>query len=148
MYAISQDLPSNVSRFLWPAQRQRSGGALSALACIALGCACDIRLYCEQRLYLFYDLICGRIPKAICVNDLPTINIDAELTKPTFDSFYFNVLFFIQSGCHTGSHHLLDGSNCAVMYNDFLHGFTPFSALCKKEPISGWLPARKSSGFQ
>ena|SRR5215213_2603510 len=91
-----------------------------------LGCECDVRLSREQHSYLFYNLICGRIPKTICVNDLPVINIDAELTKPAFDRFYIDVVFFIQLGCHTGSHHLLDGSNCAVMDDDLLHGFTPF----------------------
>jgi hypothetical protein len=94
------------------------------------------RLSREQHSYLFYNLICGQIPKARRINNLPIINVDAELAKPTLDSFYLYVLFFIQSGCHTGSHQLLDGSNCAVMDYHFLHGFIlPFDILQERASI-------------
>jgi len=69
----------------------------------------------EQRLELFYNLVCGRIPKAIRVNNLPLININTELTKSAFDGFYLYVVFFTQLGCHTGSRHLLDRSNKTIM---------------------------------
>ncbi len=107
-------------------QVSRMRATLFAVGCMPLfGGACDVnRLLREHRPHLFYDLTRSRIPKAIRVNDLSIINIDAELAKSASYYFYLRVRFFPQLGCHTGSHHLLDGSNRAVMYGDFLHGFT------------------------
>jgi hypothetical protein len=84
------------------------------------------RLIREQGLDLFHDLTWSRIPKAIRVNDFSIININTELTEPAPDNFYLRVIFFSQLGRHPGGHGLLDGSNRAVMYSDFLHGCAPF----------------------
>ena len=87
------------------------------------------RLRGEQRLYLFHDLTWRRIPKAIRVNNFPVINIDTELAKTAPYRFYLYVIFFSQLCCHTGSHHLFDGSNRAVMDCDSLHSFIlPFGS--------------------
>jgi hypothetical protein len=51
------------------------------------------------------------------------------------------VMFFSQLGRHTGSHGLLDGSNRAVVYSDFLHGLGSFSQAsqpCSASALSGW----------
>lgn len=74
-----------------------------------------MRLDREHCLYIFYNLICGRIPKAVRVNNLLLINIDTELAKSAFDCYYFYIVFLTQLGCHTGSHHLLDRSDSTVM---------------------------------
>ena len=88
------------------------------------GGACDVnRLLREQRLYLLYDFTRSRIPEAIRINDLSTINMDTELTKSAPYRFYLRVIFFPQLCRHTESHHLLDGSNRTVMDCDFLHSF-------------------------
>jgi hypothetical protein len=60
-------------------------------------------LFRKQCLNLFFDFICGRIPKTIRVNDFLLINIDAKLTEPAFNRFYFYVVFYVQLGCNTGS---------------------------------------------
>src|SRR5687767_8098324 len=85
-----------------------------------------IRLLCEQRLDLFHDLTRSWIPKTIRVNDFSIININTELTKAAPYNFYLSVIFFSQLGRHTGGHGLLDGSNRAVMYCDFLHRLRSF----------------------
>jgi hypothetical protein len=81
------------------------------------------RLLREQRLYPFYDFTWSRIPEAIRINDLSTINMDTELTKSAPYRFYLSVMFFPQLRRHTGGHHLLDRSNRAVMDCDFPHCF-------------------------
>jgi len=87
------------------------------------------RLRGEQRLYFFHDLTWSRIPKAIRVNDFSIININTELTKAAPYDFYLSVIFFSQSGRHTGGHGLLDGSNRAVMDCYSLHSFIlPFGS--------------------
>lgn len=100
------------------------------------------RLLCEQCLNLFYNLTRGGIPEAIRVNNLSIIDINAELTQSASSCIYLHVRFFIQLGCHTGSHHLLDGSNRAVLYGDFPHGFillcgneltTPYNCSARRE---------------
>jgi len=91
--------------------------------------ACGVnRLLREQRVQLFYDLIWSRIPKAVRINNLLIIDINAELAKPALYGFYLCVRFFPQLCRHTGSHRLLDGSNRAVMDYYFLQGFIlPFA---------------------
>ena len=79
------------------------------------------RLLREQSLDLFHDLTWSWIPKAISVNYFSIIKINTELTKAAFDNFYLSVVLFSQLGRHPGGHCLLDGSNRAVMYGDFLH---------------------------
>ncbi len=96
----------------------------------------------EQHLDLFHDLTWSWIPKAIRVNDFSIININAELTKPAPYNFYSSVIFFSQLGRHTGGHCLLDGSNRAGMYSDFLHGLSSFSETnqpCRTTALSGCL---------
>ena len=91
-----------------------------------LGGACGVNnLLCEQRPHPFDDLTRSRIPKAIRVDDLSIIEIDAELAKSASYYFYLRVCFFPQLGCHTGSHGLLDRSNRAVMDFYFSHDFVP-----------------------
>lgn len=85
------------------------------------------KLLREQRLYLSYDFAWSWIPKAIRVNDFSIIDINTKLTKAAPHNFYLCAIFFSQLGRHTGGHGLLDGSNRAVMYSDFLHGLRPFS---------------------
>ena len=75
----------------------------------------------EESLDLFHDFTWSWIPKAIRINDFSIININTELTKATLYNFNLSVVFFSQLGRHPGSHDLLDGSNRAVMYGDFLH---------------------------
>ena len=83
-------------------------------------------LLCKQLLDLFHDLTRSWIPKAIRVNDFSIINVNTELAKATPQNFYFSIIFFSQLSRHPGGHGLLDGSNRAVMYGDFLHGYPPF----------------------
>ncbi len=74
------------------------------LAMLKLNGAGEVKtLVHEQYLYLFYNLVWGRIPKAIRVNNLLLINIDAEFAKSAFNLFYLDVVFFTQLSCHTGS---------------------------------------------
>ncbi len=96
-----------------------------AVSCKALfGGACDAnRLLREQCLYLLYDFTRRRIPEAIRINYVSTINVDTEFTKSTPYGFYLRVIFFPQLCRHTGSDHLLDRSNRTVMDCYFLHGF-------------------------
>jgi hypothetical protein len=75
----------------------------------------------EQSLDLFHDLTWSWIPKAIRINDFSIININTELTETTLYNFYLSIILSSQLGRHPGSHGLLDGSNRAVMYGDFLH---------------------------
>jgi len=99
------------------------------------------KLLREQRLYLSYDFTWGWIPKAIRVNDFSIIDINTELTKAAPHNFYLSVIVFSQLGRHTGGHGLLDGSNGAVMYSDFLHGLRSFSKAsqpCGTTALSGW----------
>jgi hypothetical protein len=91
-----------------------------------LGGACDgHKLLCEQRPHPFDNLTRSQIPKARCVKDFSLVDIDAELANSAFDSFHLGVRFFPQLCCHTGSHHLFDGSNRAVMDFYFSHDFAP-----------------------
>jgi hypothetical protein len=93
---------------------------------MACSVACEVnKLLREQRLYLSHDFTWGWIPKAIRVNDFSIIDINAELTKTAPHNFYLSVIFFSQMGRHTGGQGLLDGSNRAVVYSDFLHVYAP-----------------------
>src|SRR5687767_287101 len=90
--------------------------------------ACDInRLLREQRLHLLNDFARGGIPKAIRVDHLSVIKIDAELAESASYRLHLCVRFPSQSCRHTGSHGLLDGSNRAVVNIDFPHDFTLLS---------------------
>jgi hypothetical protein len=102
-------------------------GVVSAVGCRPLlGGACGANeLLREQRPHPFDDLTRSRIPEAIRVNDLPVIDIDAELAESASYYFYLRVCFSPQLGCHTGSHGLLDGSNRAVMDLYFSHDYAP-----------------------
>ena len=51
------------------------------------------------------------------------INENAELAKAALDRLYFDVVFFVQLGRHTGGHQLLDGSYQTVVDCYFSHGF-------------------------
>jgi hypothetical protein len=106
------------------------------------GGVCNVyKLLGEQRLYLSHDLTWGWIPKAIRVNDSSIIDINTELTKTASHNVYLSVIFFSQLGRHTGGHGLLDGSNSAVMYSDFLHGLRSSSETSQPfgtTGLSGW----------
>ena len=119
-------------------ESQRMKAALFALRLNELlGGACGVnKLLCEQRPHPFDDLTRSRIPKAIRVNDFSLVDIDAELAKSAFYSFHLRVRFFPQLCCHTGSHHLFDWSNRAVMDFYFPHNFAPPSSLRYRQRIS------------
>ena len=97
----------------------------------------DVHLLGEQRLYFFHDLTWSGIPKAVRVNNFPVIHIDTELPESTPYRLHLYVVFLSQSGCHTGSHHLLDGSQRAVMNDYSFHGLyspldeTSISVVCR-----------------
>ena len=110
----------------------------------------------EECSYLLYNLICGWIPKAICVNNLLPIKENAELAKPALDRPYLYVLFFVQLSCHTGSQGFLDRSDRTIVDGYFFHGLDsisdsqPTQSANRKSPryVAGCLPSASLPALQ
>ena len=88
----------------------------------------------EECLNLSYDLIWTRIPETIRIDDLLTIDVDAELTKPTLYRLDRYVICLLQPGRHTGGLHLLDRSNRTVVDHHFDHAFNLLFGAVRATP--------------